>query len=146
MATRDDIQSWLVSDLPARIKAAAENPGAYRGQVERINPDDFDLRVQYGTREKLRRRSGQTRHRLTIHVMSRGWDLSAEVELADKVDQAAELIVDGYDGKKSTVQAGLTAVQVERVRCFRVGEMDVPEGRKPKRGIEITFELDEFEE
>ena len=145
MATRDDIKAFLASDIPGRLASLLTLPASdsYVGQMERLNPADFEVRTTYEARTRIIRTAGLTRHSVSVEVLSIGWDESEEDGLADSVEDAAEALVDAYDGRVDIFAAGLTNVLVERARCWRTTPMTLE--RRRRRALTLSFELDEME-
>jgi|SaaInlV_165m_DNA_1040744.scaffolds.fasta_scaffold22499_5 hypothetical protein len=143
MATRDDLKSFLVTDIPTRITTTPIV--AYEGQIERVNSDDFEARVQYLYREKIRNASGYLRHHLMIHLLSNGWDKSEEDTLTDTVEDAADEMVDDYNGKVSVFRAGLAGKQIARAKARRETPLQTQAKRKNRREAFVKIEVDEFE-
>jgi hypothetical protein len=144
MATKDDIKTFIVANAPTVVTAATLGAiSAYSGQTERLNPDNFEVRAEYQRPSPVRRDTGQTRHEFTLLLTSRDWDESNEDGLTNELETAADEVIAAYDGKLSVFVAGLPAVAVERVRCFRPSKPKVEGFRR--REIVLTFELDEME-
>ncbi len=145
MATKDDIKAFLVTDIPSVVTALSSGPmTAYSGQVEFPNDNVNRTRIEYVRPSPVRRDTGQTRHLLLLRLRGRDWDEDQEDNIAAELARAADEIILAYDGKVSVFNAGLPAVQVERVRVFRPDGQTIT-GRR-QRDIVVNFELDEMED
>lgn len=147
MTFRDDLKTFLVSDIATQLSAFAtpSAPTVYSGQLDRINFSDFDVRVRYVSRNRLQRETGLTRHLVEVQIMIFGHDEDEEDNLAAVVESAVETLVGAYDGGRSTFAAGLTSYQIERVRAFRFDPLQMDQRRRRRRLAVVRLQVDEWE-
>jgi hypothetical protein len=148
MTIRDDLEAFFLGDVPTAVVAlvtlaTGANGDIYVGQRERINPSDFEVRIRYVRRDVVRHDTGQARHHMELHVSSIGWDASQEDNLADLVEDVAELIVTTYNGARDVLATGVSGATVYRVRSFRAPPLDLSNFRR--RSAVVTVQVDEME-
>lgn len=142
MTTRDDLKAFLVADIPSRVVAFPVT--AYAGQRVRSLPDDGEVRVRYRGRAPIRRDTGQERHDVDLIIRRQGMDSTPEDGLAELMAEAADELIAAYDGRWDVFQAGMSDVNVEKVRCYRSGDVEIDE--RFKRTLIVKIELDEMRE
>jgi len=146
--TKNSIQTFLVADIAASVTAISLVGAVYAGQRRRINYAPFEARVRAESRDlvpgivtgKLRR------HRFEIDITSFGHDASEEELLTDQIGEAADELVDRYDGQGGglvTISAGV-AEKIERASCRRQGEIKMDLSGRNKT-VTVQLELDIWE-
>lgn len=141
MATRDDLKSYLTTNA-ASVLAAFDAEGVYEGQAPRRRPARLDVQVRYRSQLPVRRPGKRIRHHVDVIVSIHGRDLSAEDDLADTLEAAAEALVAAWDQGVSAFNTGLASVSVERVRCWRPAGIVRP--HVTRRETTLKLELDEW--
>lgn len=147
MATRDDIKTWLATNIPTQLAAFTDPsaPQAYAGQRERVNPAAFEARIRYLNPVDVQRETGLRRHLVEVILKIIGHDESEENNLADELEGAADALIAAYDGQTATIAAGLTSSSIERVRAFRHEPLDIDHSRATaQRSAVVRLQIDEW--
>lgn len=146
--TKNTIQAFLVSDIATAVTAISLTGAVYAGQRRRVNFAPFEARVRAGSRDLVPGVITGTlrRHRFEIELTSFGHDASEEETLTDQIGEAADELVDRYDGQGGglVILSAGTSEKIERVSCRRQGEIKMELSGRNKT-VTVDLDLDVWE-
>jgi hypothetical protein len=139
MTTQSELEAFLLADV---VTALGSTWKAYVGNEERINPNTRDVQIHHERREPVRRDGRWLRHHMTLYLRVTGWDDGAEETLSSIATDAADALVDRYDGQLAVFATGIPLRTIVRVRATRLESVDT-KARK-WREARVRLQVDEM--
>jgi len=145
MSTRDDIEAFLLADIPTVITGINLDAGdVYLGQERRNNQGDYEALIRYVRFEELQRDQAAKRHHVEIEIQGRRFEDQREDEQARLVFEAAEEIQETYDADLDRFATGMPDVLVERVRAGIPDRVSIEFDGYERRAM-VSLQIDEWE-
>jgi len=145
MSTRDDIENFLLMDLPKVITVMNLDAGdVYLGQERRNMQGDYEALVRYVRFEEIQRDQESKRHHVEIEIQSRRFEDQREDTQARLVFQAAEEVHQTYDANLDRFATGMPDVLVEKIRTGIPDRVSIERDGYERRAL-LTLQLDEWE-
>lgn len=142
MSTKDDLKSFLVTNIPSQVSVFTLAAGdVYEGQARRIQTSPYEAWVRYIGHQPITRGTGRLeRHTVDIALIAMGYDESNEDALTDLIEDAADELIEAYDENASLFRTNLSSSTVSWTRLVRGAiSADVME-----KIVLLTLTLDEW--
>lgn len=145
MAFRDDLKTFLATDIRSRITAISlASDDVYFGHHPRVPRGDQEAWCRYANRLPLELELGRlSRHVIDVQLYIAGVDNDNEDNLAELLEESAEQLIAAYEEPSglAILRAGVTSGQIYAVKIGR-GEASVRDDRMA-RWLPLSLMIDE---